>query len=148
MSPMSLLLSSLAEIDTLEGSMTMESHFFMNCGQVGQIHVRKIACLNCENCRVQKYRQCRNVPFCGGLLSKNVKHKSGARDHAAETRYCSAIQDAGRALAVQVQAGTVIGSECVDEAEPYIVSLALTEEMTWEGVDGNSWMGAIVAGDC
>jgi len=43
-------LSGLAEVDTLEGSVTMKSHFFINCGQTGYVQVREIACLTCTAC--------------------------------------------------------------------------------------------------
>lgn len=139
-------LASLAEINTLGGSVTMKSHFFMNCGQVGMIKVREIACMSCDECRVFRYPRCAKTRFCGPLLCQEVRQKSGARDSAIETRHCSAIQQAGRERAVQVLPGTMVGAECTDEAEPYIVSLALTVEKTWEGEPKSSWMGAIVAG--
>ena len=77
---------------------------------------------------------------------KSVELKSGGHDSAIETRYCTAIQDEGRLLAAQVQANTTVGAECTNEHEPHIISLALTPELTWEGEDGSSWMGAITAG--
>ena len=40
----------------------------------------------------------------------------------------------------------MIGSECTNETEPYIVSLALAEQQVWEGADGKSWMGTITEG--
>ena len=48
-------LKSLAEVKTLEGCVTLKSHFFTNCRQVGCINVRKIACLNCMGCTQYKY---------------------------------------------------------------------------------------------
>jgi hypothetical protein len=51
-------LSKLAEIATLEGSITMKSHFFANCGHGGVIKVREIACFNCNECK-----EYRSVPF-------------------------------------------------------------------------------------
>jgi hypothetical protein len=77
---------------------------------------------------------------------KEVKLKSGGRDSAVETRYCSGLQEAGEALAAQVKAGTMVGSECTNETEPFIVSLALTEQQAWVGANGRSWMGTITAG--
>ena len=50
-------LSSLAEVKTLDGSITMKSPFFANCGQIGYIHVREFACLTCTWCREHKYRK-------------------------------------------------------------------------------------------
>lgn len=41
-----------------------------------------------------------------------------------------------------------VSSECTNEAEPYIISLALAEEATWHGEDDTSWMGKIVEGTC
>ena len=59
---------------------------------------------------------------------KEVKLKSVSRDSAIETRYCSALQAEWEAPAAQVQAGTMVGSESTNETEPYIISLALTEQ--------------------
>jgi hypothetical protein len=141
-------LSAFAEVKTLDGSITMKSHFFSNCGQTGYIQVREIACLTCTSCQDHKYRQCENVSFCGGLLTKPVSLKRGGRDEAVETRYCNQLKENGTELAKQVQPGTMVGSECTNETEPYIVSLALSAEKIWEGEPGKSWMGRIEAGMC
>ena len=79
-------------------------------------------------------------------MLKPVKLKSGARDHAAETRLCSTVQRQGEERATQVREGMLVGSECANETEPYIVSMALTEEKVWEGEPGQSWMGTIKQG--
>ena len=67
---------------------------------------------------------------------------------AVETLLCTALhcnrtQADVKELVQQVQPGILVGSECTNEDEPYIVSLALTVEQQWEGADG--WMGKIVA---
>ena len=139
-------LSAFAEVKTLDGSITMKSHFFSNCGQTGYIQVREIACLTCASCREHRYRLCKNVSFCGGLLTKHVTLKSGGRDEVVETRYCNQLKENGVELAKQVEPGTMVGSECTNETEPYIVSLALSAEKVWEGEPGHSWMGRIIAG--
>jgi hypothetical protein len=97
-------------------------------------------------CHCCRYGQCQNRGFCGPVLMKEVKLKSGSRDSAIETRYCSVLQAAGGALAAQVKAGTIVGSECTNETEPHIVSMALSEEKVWSGPDDRSWMGTITAG--
>lgn len=66
---------------------------------------------------------------------------------AAETRHCLAIQSAGEERAAQVREGMVLGSECTNDWEPHILSIALTTEKVWEGDDGTSWMGTIKAGN-
>ena len=71
----------------------------------------------------------------------------GGRDTAVETRYCSALQAAGREEAAKVQPGNMVGSECTNEGEPCIVSLALSGEKVWEGPPDKSWMGKIEAGE-
>ena len=141
-------LKDLAEVNTLTGSCTLESHFFINHGVVGSVKIRKIACLTCDGCKGYRYGQCRNSPFCGPLLTKQIKLKSGGRDSAIETRHCTGLQESGERLASQVSAGTIVGSECTNEAEPYIISLALAEEATWHGEDDTNWMGKIVEGTC
>ena len=40
----------------------------------------------------------------------------------------------------------MVGSECTNESEPHIISLALIAEKTWEGPEGDSWMGRISDG--
>ena len=44
-------LAALPEVKTLEGSVTMKSHFFWDVGRAKTIGVREIACLNCNKCR-------------------------------------------------------------------------------------------------
>ena len=97
------------------------------------------------NIFVGRFVKC-NTRFCGPLLTREVKLKSGGRDVSAETRHCSSIQQAGEERAAQVQPGTMVGSECTNETEPYIVSIALTAQMVWEGPDDTSWMGTITEG--
>ena len=139
-------LSALAEVDTLEGSCTLSGHFFANCGVVGKVLVKKLACLNCGNCRQHNYHQCGNTAMCGALLEKPVKLKSKARDSAPITRECEQLKAAGRARAAKVKEGMLIGSECDDDREPCIVSLALSEPKVWNGVSDRSWMGRIEEG--
>jgi hypothetical protein len=146
-------LSSLAEVNTLAGSVTMKSHFFRNNKQTASIDVREIACLNCNSCRHGKYRRCENVAFCGHLLTKPVQQKSGAREHAAETRSKrrteaeeEAVQAEGLERASQVVAGMVVGAECTNETEPFVVCVALDSERVWSGDDGSCWMGSISEG--
>ena len=82
-----------------------------------------------------RYRFCTNVPFCGGLLTKEVKKKRGGRDVVAETRFSAAVKEAGFARAAEVQANTIVGSECSNETEPYIISVALSSEQVWDGAN-------------
>ena len=118
-------LSGLAEVDTLDGNCASESHFSMNHDVVGSIKIWKAACLTCDGCKAYQYGQCKNLQFCGSLLTNQIKLKSGGRDSAVETRYCTGLQESGDRLASQVSAGTIVGPECTNEAEPYIISLAL-----------------------
>jgi hypothetical protein len=62
-----------------------------------------------------------------------VKLKSGARDHATETRNSTKIKEAGLEKAKLIKVGMLIGSECDNETEPCIVSIAVTEEKEWHG---------------
>ena len=144
-------LSSLAEVETLKGSVTMKSHFFGNNKQTGWIDVREIACLNCNGCRQYKYRQCENAAFCGHVRARAMVEKRGGREHAAETRLSHRVQQDGLRRAKRVQAGMLIGSECTNEAEPYIVSVALDSERVWTDRDASiradsCWMGRITVG--
>ena len=139
-------LSSLAEVNTLSGTVTMKSHFFRNCKHTKKISVREIACLSCSQCTLHKYRRCENAGFCGHMVERDVNLKSNAREHAAETRLSQRVQAEGRERAQRVKAGMFIGSECTNETEPYIVSIALTDPMIWAGEDDTCWMGKITAG--
>ena len=79
-----------------------------------------------------------------------MKLKSKARDSAPITRECEQlmIKAAGRARAAKVKEGMLISSECDDDREPCIVSLALSEPKVWNGVSDSSWMGRIEEGTC
>ena len=73
--------------------------------------------------------------------------KSGARDHAAETRNSTRIKEAGEAKAKLIKVGMLIGSECDNESEPYIISIAVTEEKEWRGgLLDRTWMCKIKDG--
>ena len=50
-------LCTLAEVGTLPGSCTMESHFFANAQDCSKIYVKRLACFNCNSCRCHRYRQ-------------------------------------------------------------------------------------------
>ena len=146
-------LSSLAEVNTLAGSVTMKSHFFRNNKQTGSIDVREIACLNCSGCRHGKWRRCENTAYCGHMLTKPVTQKSGAREHAADTRSRrrteqeeGKVQQAGLDQAKEIEIGMVVGAECTNETEPFIVCAALSSERVWSGEDGSCWMGSISEG--
>ena len=80
------------------------------------------------------------------MVERDVNLKSNAREHAAETRLSQRVQAEGRERAQRVKAGMFIGSECTNETEPYIVSIALTDPMIWAGEDATCWMGKITAG--
>jgi hypothetical protein len=87
------------------------------------------------------------VSFCGHLLEKQVKKKkSGDSEHAAETRNSERVQREGRERSELVREGMIIGSECANETEPYIVSIALSAVKQWQGEDGTCWMGKITEG--
>lgn len=47
----------------------------------------------------------------------------------------------------KAKVGDLIGAECANDTEPYIVCEVTQALQTWQGVDGWSWMGAIKAGD-
>ena len=144
-------LSSLAEVESLTGAVTMKSHFFMNIQKAGWIDVREVACLNCNHCSRHAYKRCENVAFCGQVEAREAAKKSGGREYAAETRLSGNVQRHGLRRAKRVRAGMLIGSECANETEPYIVSVALDSEREWTEQDdsvraGTCWMGRITVG--
>ena len=108
--------------------------------------MREIACLSCRQCSQHKYRQCENAAFCGYMVERDIKLKSKAREHAAETRNSERVQREGKERAQSVKPGMLIGSECTNETEPYIISIALSGPMVWTGESETCWMGKISAG--
>ena len=56
------------------------------------------------------------------------------------------MQQGGLERAKQVIAGMVVGAECTNEVEPFIICGALDKERVWSGEDGSCWMGAISGG--
>jgi hypothetical protein len=87
------------------------------------------------------------------MLTKPVTQKSGAREHAADTRSRrrteqeeGKVQQAGLDQAKEIEIGMVVGAECTNETEPFIVCAALSSERVWSGEDGSCWMGSISEG--
>ena len=138
-------LASFAEVKTLEGSCTHEGHFFCDTRQPGEVLVRPIACLNCSSCSKLDWGHCVNTETCGLPKTRTIKLKSNVRSEAPALR--SAIHLSGLQRASTVRPGMYVGSENVEEHEPYIISVALDPERIWTGPDGKSWNGVIKAGD-
>ena len=78
---------------------------------------------------------------------------SAAREHAADARSRrrtqqeeGKVQQEGLHQAKEIEIGTVVGAECTNETEPFIVCAALSSERVWSGEDGPCWMGSISKG--
>ena len=87
-----------------------------------------MACLNCATCSTGVFTpdsvlQCENLGLCGPLERCLVTRKSGAWDEAPQTRY--QISEQGKKLAAAVRVGDIVGAECANETEPYILFEAL-----------------------
>ena len=80
------------------------------------------------------------------MVERDIKLKSNAREHAAETRNSERVQQEGRERARLVEPGMLVGSECNNETEPYIISIALSGPLVWAGKAGTCWMGRISEG--
>ena len=85
------------------------------------------------------------MQMCGLPKTRTTKLKSNVRSEAPALR--SAIHLSGLQRASTVRPGMYVGSENVEEHEPYIISVALDPERIWTGPGGKSWNGVIKAGD-
>ena len=107
--------------------------------------------MNCNHCSRHAYKRCENVAFCGQVGAREAAKKSGGREYAAETRLSGNVQQHGLRRAKRVRPGMLIGSECANETEPYIVSVALGSGCEWTEQDDSvradtCWMGRITVG--
>ena len=67
---------------------------------------------------------CPNVEMCGGVERWHVTLKSGAREDTPMARY--AVTKPGTKLGQAVQVDEIVGAECANESEPYILFKVIT----------------------
>ena len=140
--------------DAAGDGLTDCSHFFVGDRFVGFLNVRGVACLNCPACRdgdftAASVAQCANKRFCGEVHRPMVRLKSGAREDAPRTRY--SVSENGIKVAGAVRMNEIVGAECANETEPYILFKALstaytvTADMyaTMESEYKHNWMGEV-----
>ena len=77
----------------------------------------------------------------GPIQTSEIRFESGGRDRFGR----SAI--AGDERACRVKKGDLIGAECINTNEPYIVWEALGPKAIWDGDDSRCWMGMIHKGE-
>ena len=131
------------------------SHFFAGDKRVGFLNVRKVACLNCAACCTGNFsaEHCENRKMCGEIYRPQVHLASGAREDAPQTRY--SVTENGKKLAQAVRVNEIVGAECANETEPYILFKALTTAYEVTTVMYSSmkleykhnWMGEVLPGD-
>ena len=139
-------LSSLAEIKTLKDELgkpvTQQGHLWIECKQPGSIKCREYACLTCESCSRLLFQQCKlGIHRVGVLHTCAIKTDSGALVVDRETGRM------GLERAQTAVCGALIGAECANKTEPYIVCSVLEPLKIWVGPPGHSWMGQIREGD-
>ena len=138
--------------------LTDRSHFFACDKYVGFLNVRDVACLNCAACSqgdffVDRASRCENKHMCGEVSRAPVQLASGAREDTPKTRY--SVSNEGLKLAKAVKIDEIVGAECANETEPYILFKALSEsyEVTAEAYNNmqleykHNWMGEVCVGD-
>lgn len=131
------------------------SHFFAGDAYVGFLNVRPVACLNCSGCCNGNFTaaNCENRRSCGEVERPPVLLKSGAREDTAQTRY--SVTENGKKVAMAVRDGEIVGAECANETEPYILfkALGVAYEVTEDeyakktGEYKHNWMGEVKPGD-
>jgi hypothetical protein len=67
----------------------------------------------------ESVEQCANLKICGRLERCNVCLKSGAQEDRPLTRY--QVSELGCKLGRAVRPNEIVGAECANESEPYIL---------------------------
>lgn len=114
-------LAKLAEIKTLEDEnrkpCTEVSHFWLETRQLDEIMCREYACLTCAKCSVLKFRHCElGWKRVGVLHTCLIRREHGGREEPRVT-IATALEQAAT-----VKEGDLIGAECANTTEPYIVA--------------------------
>jgi len=140
-------LASLAEIKTLKdtagNAVTQMGHLWIDVNNPGYIKTREYACLTCPQCIRLKFGKC-TLGFArvNTLRTCQIKYEnSGLLITERETG------NRGRERALACALGDLIGAECADDMEPYIVCRVTGTLSIWQGAAASSWMGEIKAND-
>lgn len=140
-------LASLAEIktvtDTCGNGVATMGHLWWEYRQPGWIKCREYACLTCINCRQQKFSSC----VCGTARVNTVRTCQVKFLHSNKRVEEKETGKKGVERSRLAKPGDLIGAECANDTEPYIVCEVVRGFDTWTGEDGKSWMGKITAGD-
>jgi len=139
-------LSSLAEVKTLEDTngkpVTRLSHLWYEYKNPGWIKCREYACLTCSACSKLNFPACDLGSERVGIVKTcQIKLASGATVSERETG------NRGRARAMECVVGDLIGAECANKTEPYVVCQVAKAFSKWKGENGRSWMGVVKEGD-
>ena len=138
--------SSLAEVATLEDTngrpVTHLSQLWYACQHPGWIKCRECACLTCGECSKLNFPACElGFDRVGVVRTCQIKLANGAAVFEREAG------NRGRACAMECIVGDLIGAECANKTEPYVVCQVTKAFSKWTGEDGHSWMGLIKEGD-
>ena len=139
------LLAATAEVETLKDEnskpCTEKSHLFYEDKEVDHIKCREYACLTCPECMKLQFHKC-----VLGWKRVGVTHRCQIRMKASYRDSERFTASAGLRMAADLQAGCIIGAECANTTEPYIIANTLSALQ--ENLDGVRchWMGAIEPG--
>ena len=150
-------LHSLAQCETLKGTVTDECHLFASTKIPWRIEHRAVACLNCAGCKNGDFDEtkCEKAEFCGPVGQQQVFMSSGARTYHNATRSGMSADGLRKAQALRV--GQTVAAECAKDTEPYILFKCLEPVTTVTDADyddpalsllyKHNWMGEVQAGD-
>ena len=98
--------------------------------------------LTCNACSKLNFPACDfGLERVGTVKTCQIKLGSGSAVSERETG------NRGRARAMECVVGDLIGAECANKTEPYIVCQVTKAFSKWAGGNGHSWMGLIKEGD-
>ena len=122
---------------------TAMGHLWFEYKQPGYIKTREYACLTCGECSKLHFASCLL-----GTSRVNIVQKCESRyENSGQQTQDRETANRGKARALQCEAGQLIGGECANKTEPYIVCSVVKPYAVWEGAPGRSWMGQIKEGD-
>ena len=118
-------------------------HLWFEYKQPGYIKTREYACLTCGECRKLNFACC----LLGTARVNTVRKCEIRYENTGQQTQERETSNRGKERALQCQVGDLIGGECANKTDPYIVCSVVKRHAAWEGPPGRSWMGQIKEGD-
>jgi len=119
-------------------------HQFEDIGRPGFIRVRERSCHRCKSCWEGNSERCSTITMLN-YPSRILELKPVTTPQRSLTR--SKLSEEGMTMAATVVPGDFVCCEIDSQQEPWMIGLAETGLIKYEGGEQITWMGRIMAGD-